>query len=88
MKGWITANRVKLNDSKTDALLVHGKNRPHEFLIIAGDVQIVPSECVRNLGVILDSQLTMNDQIRSICKKSYFHLHRIPGLRSLSLSLP
>ncbi len=38
----MTANRMKINDSKTDALLVHGKNRPHEFPLIAGDVQIVP----------------------------------------------
>ncbi len=44
-------------------------------------------ECVRKLGVILDSQLIMNNQIRSICNKSYFHLHRIAPIKTfLSVS--
>ena len=40
-----------------------------------------------NLGVILDPQLTMNDQIKSVYRKSYFHISRIARIRkSLSRS--
>ena len=75
----MTSNRIKFNDSKIDSLLVHGKTRPHEFPLIAGDVQIVSLERVRTLGVILDSKLTMTTNFNSICTV-------LPGLRSFSLS--
>jgi hypothetical protein len=36
---------------------------------------------VRNLGVTLDSHLTLDAHVRSICKKAFFQLHRISRIR-------
>ena len=61
---WMTENRLKGNDEKTDALVVHsgaGKCKPLDLPLFAGTVAITPSQSVKNLGVILDPQLTMND---------------------------
>ena len=44
---------------------------------LLGTVAITPSQSVKNLDVILDSQLTMNDQIMSVYRKSYFNISRI-----------
>ena len=49
----MSANRIKFNESKTDALLVHGNHTPHEHPLMVGDVPIIPSKNVRNLGVII-----------------------------------
>jgi hypothetical protein len=68
---WMSANRMKFNESKTDALLVHGNHTPHEHPLMVGDVPIIPSKNVRNLGVIFDSRLTMEPQINSICRRAY-----------------
>jgi hypothetical protein len=36
-KQWLSANRMKFNESKTNALLVHGNHTPHEHpLVVAG----------------------------------------------------
>ncbi len=57
------------SSGQTDALLVHDKNIPHEFPLIAGDVQIVPSECIINLGVVLDSGGgTTEDNFNASCQ--------------------
>jgi hypothetical protein len=80
----MTSNRLKGNDEKTDALVVHidaGKCKPLDLPLIAGTVAITPSQSVKNLGVILYSQLTMNDQIMYVYRKSYFHISRIAGIR-------
>jgi hypothetical protein len=57
-KQWMSANRMKFNESKTHAPLVHGKHSPHEHPPMVGDVPIIPSKNFRNLGVNFDSRMT------------------------------
>jgi hypothetical protein len=80
-KQWMSANRMKSNESKTDAILVHGKHMPHEHPLMVGDVPIIQSKNVRNLGVIFDSRWTIEPQINSMCRRAYYHLHRISRIR-------
>ena len=46
---WMDWNRLKLNEDKTELLIVGN----------VGDVNVKSSLCVRNLGVLIDSELTM-----------------------------
>jgi hypothetical protein len=48
---------------------------------MVGDVPIIPSKNVRNLGIIFDSRLTMEPQINSMCRRAYYHLHGISRIR-------
>ena len=84
-KKWLTANKLKLNPDKTIALLVSSStstNKPSaSFPLIVDGLPITPCTAIRNLGVILDSHLTLDLQINSSCKKAYFHLRRIARIK-------
>ena len=84
IKNWMTTNMLKLNTDKTKYLLfgtpqqLSKVNRP--TFAAAGDV-IKLSLCERNLGVLLDSSLTMKDHISEVSKRSFQHLRNISHIR-------
>ena len=70
--------------------MVHSKSsrcKPAALPLIVGESSILPSDSVRNLGVILDKHLTMQQQIGSICRTSFYQLRRIAKIRKF-LSRP
>jgi hypothetical protein len=81
---WMTANFLKVNEEKTEVLVITKPSlteiAPSSFNII-GET-ITSSASVRNLGVVLDNKLSMADQVRNICQKSFFHLHMIRKIRN------
>jgi hypothetical protein len=81
---WGAQNMIKYNDSKTEVMLVYSKHvgvEPAPYFLTVGDADIRPVSTVRSLGVILDSHLTMDAQVRSACKKAFYHLRRISQIR-------
>ncbi len=83
-KQWMADNLIKFNESKTDALVVHSKSsrcKPAALPLIVGESSILPSDSVRNLGVILDKHLTMQQQIGNIYRTSFYQLRRIAKIR-------
>jgi hypothetical protein len=57
LKAWLLENRMKLNDSKTDVLMVHSSRScitPTALPLVVGNEQIYPVSSVPNLGYILD----------------------------------
>ena len=81
---WMTANKLKLNEAKTEALLVYAvssKRKPALTPLMVGGETIQLATTVRNLGVTLDSHLTLDAHVRSVCKKAFFHLYRISRIR-------
>jgi hypothetical protein len=52
-------------------------------LRISADTVIKPVDVVRNLGVLLDSELTMKQHVNKIASVCYFHLRRLRQLRRL-----
>jgi hypothetical protein len=69
-RDWMTRNRLKLNDGKTDFLLVYStraKRKPSFDLKLPNEsCCLTPSDSVRNLGVTLDLQLTMERHVRGV----------------------
>ncbi len=52
VKRWMVDNRPKLNDSETEVLVVlrtQQRQHVHNIKVKAGDSDIVPSKCVRNV---------------------------------------
>ena len=89
-KNWMLANKLKLNDDKTEAICVASDHTlakvdlsPTKLKV--GDSDVSFQSKVRDLGVTLDAALSMHDQISSLCKSAFFHLRRI---RSISALLP
>ena len=52
-----------------------------DVILNLNEVQIVPVKTVKNLGIIFDQNMSMTDQISSLCKNLYFELYRISLVR-------
>ena len=72
----------ELNDDKTE-LLVHPNHRqmPPLLSVAVGNEMILPTECARNISVMFDHNLTMDQQFTLICKSAFFHLCNIRKIR-------
>ncbi|KXJ12154.1 Arachidonate 5-lipoxygenase [Exaiptasia diaphana] len=80
---WMTINKLKLNKDKTEFLIFSSK---HSLLssspvISFGSEIIHPSSCVRNIGVLFDSSLSLANHIKMTCKSSFYHLRNISRIR-------
>ena len=49
--------------------------------VVVGNEMIMPTECARNIGVMFDHNLTMDQQITSVCKSAFFHVSNIRKIR-------
>ena len=79
---WLTANKLKLNSSKTELLQITPLNKPPVDLSLTVNGNIIKcSDKVKDLGVLLDSKLTMVDNIQSVSSKAYCALANIGKIR-------
>ena len=84
VKAWATANMLKLNDNKTELMLVTSKRSKHlhslPTSITIGNVQIPFKQSMKNLGFALGSNLTMNTHDSNIAQTCYFELHHLASI--------
>jgi hypothetical protein len=83
---WCAARRLQLNPDKTE-FICFGSTVQLQRLLTANisinvdGVVIKPVDCVRDLGVHLDSRLDMRFHISRIVSTCFFHLRRLRHLR-------
>ena len=74
----------KLNDNKTELMLVTSKRTKHlhnlPTSITIGNAQVPLKQSVKNLGFTLDCHLTMNAYVTKIARTCYFELHRLASI--------
>ena len=71
IKSWLCSNQLKLNEDRTEAILFWTLSLPSDCLpssVAVGTHQIAFSDKVRNLGFILDSNLTMKQHVIKVCQ--------------------
>ena len=83
---WMKSNKLKLNEDKTEAMLMGTKSKCESALtksmsIEVGGNDIAFADNVKNLGVFLDPQLEMKKHIGHICRSSYLEIRRIGKIR-------
>jgi hypothetical protein len=81
---WMTQNKLKLNEDKTEVLVILPYHHSHKSTIDSlsiGGYNVQTSKCVRNLGVLFDSSMLMKDQINSVVKGCNIHLRSIGRIR-------
>ena len=82
---WATANMLKLNDNKTELILVTSKRAKHLLnlptSITIGNAKIPFKQSVLNLGFTLDRNLTTNAHVSNIARTCYFELRRLTSIR-------
>ena len=82
VRGWMQASMLKLNEEKTELLIILPRSaQPCTFPIAVGDAIIQSSECARNLGVTFDHAMSLQLHVDSLCRSAFYQLHRIGRIR-------
>ena len=84
VRKFFLSHNLLINDDKTELIVLGSQyqlNKINEIQIKVGNCSINPSTKIKNLGVIFDKNLNLNEQINNVCKKSYYQLQRINQLR-------
>ena len=80
VKTWMLINGLKLNDDKTEMILIgsdHFRSKLSEFNIRVGDTKVCSESTVRNLGVIFDQSLSMDSFVLKKCQIAVLNLRSI-----------
>ena len=80
---WMSSNRLKLNPSKTELIWFYSGRRQLGF--VENDIEllgnrIAPVHTVRDLGVMLNSNMTMSPHVLCVCQNCYFQIRLIHRL--------
>jgi hypothetical protein len=84
IRKWMNTNKLKLNEEKTQVLVILPSRQSHKSTIQAlsiGGHDVQPVQCVRNLGVLFDSSFLMKDQITSLVKSCNIQIRSIGRIR-------
>ena len=87
VKSWMTANKLQLNDNKIEAMIILSNrmsvHSPLPSVIHIGDADVPFVSSVKNLGVTLDSYLSMSQHISNTCKAADIQIRHISSIRHL-----
>ena len=84
LRTWMVNNKLKLNDNKTELIYIGTPYQLRKLIprnLKIGNNEIIPSESVRNLGIIFDKELNMKQHISSVCKQCFYHLRNVQQIR-------
>ena len=85
VKSRANANMLKLNDNKTNLMLVTSNRTKHlndlPTLITIGIAQVPIKQSVKKLGPTLDCHLTMNAYVSNIARTCYFQQRHLASIR-------
>ena len=85
---WMRSNRLQLNSAKTEILWCASSRRLHQLprtVLRVGSDYVTPSVVVRDLGVLLDADVSMKSHVMRTVSTSFFMLRQ---LRSIRRSVP
>ena len=85
IKSRMTQNKLKLNDDKTDFLVMtskfHQQKDTDHTAIQVDSAYIVASSFACNLGVMYDNSLSMEKQVKKICQSVLYHIRNVNSIR-------
>ena len=72
-KRWFAENSLKINPAKTDFVLIKHKQRRNipDLEVQFDDVKIKPSTSVKVLGMMIDSDLSFDEHVSLVIRRSY-----------------
>ena len=84
VRNWMLSHRLKINDTKTEFLLLGTQQQLCKVNIEevqVGNSFVKPVQSLRNLGVVFDQNLNMSSHVNQICQKGHHQLKRIRQIR-------
>ena len=82
VKEWMAQNHLQLNDSKGEILLVGPSSAVSHLTNHLGSLSTLVKPHVRNLGVIFDSELSLDRQVSSVVQSAFYQLRIISKIKS------
>ena len=79
---WMIGNKLSVNPDKTEYLLFNSKNINVPVSINLNLNTISPSKCAKNLGLIFQSDMSMDKHISSVVKTCFHQLCEFRHIRS------
>ena len=82
LQAWFSANSMKMNDGKTDFMLVGSKQnlkKSENFYFKVGDSIVRPAEKIKVLGVIIDAKMNWEAHVTAVvqkCNRILITLHK------------
>jgi hypothetical protein len=87
IRTWMADHKLKLNDDKTEALLIHSgrsfpgiANRPTSIRVGHADISFTSQ--ARNLGYFITDTMSLDIYVSHICRSAYVALRQIGSIRS------
>ena len=81
---WMTRNKLKMNESKTEFIVFGTRQQVSKVrqrsINVGGDC-IEAKKCVRNLGSMFDTELKMAEHVSHVLKVGYFQLRQLRTIR-------
>ena len=77
---WMASNRLRLNPTKTKLILLGSPRRVVNVTLKSvriDEAEIPLSPLVRDLGVYIDSGLSLQDHINKTVRSAFFHLRQL-----------
>ena len=91
LQSWMESNKLLLNPSKTEFLILGTSAQLKRFeslnSVTLGNTIMQRSTSVSNLGVIFDSSLSFTNHVNAARKSAHYHIHDLCRIRHL-LSKP
>uniref|UniRef100_A0A3B1K4M6 Reverse transcriptase domain-containing protein n=1 Tax=Astyanax mexicanus TaxID=7994 RepID=A0A3B1K4M6_ASTMX len=82
ISSWMKEHHLQLNLSKTELLVIPAKpSFQHNFSISIDSLSLSPTKVARNLGVLVDDQLSFTHHVASVARSCRFALCNIRKIR-------
>jgi len=81
---WMSSNRFKLNADKTEFIWLGTRQQLAKVTVLpllVKDQIITPLDKVRDLGVIIDGELTMERHVRNVVRSCFYQLRQLRSVR-------
>lgn len=84
VKAWMEHNLLKLNDDKTELIVFapkHLQGLCQNVSVTFGGSTVTPAAQVKNLGVMFDQTMSMENHVNTISRTCHYHLRNISRIR-------
>ena len=84
IRAWMVTDKLKLNDSKTEFLIIGTKQQLRKInnnKLSVGDSFIESVTTARNLGVTFDENMALLPHINNVCKNAFYYIYNIRRIR-------
>ena len=80
---WLGSNFMQLNKNKTEVMIVAAEKTATKVASFMGSLKENIRPHLRNLGVIFDQSMHLDNHVKSLTRTCFFHLRNIAKLRSI-----